>query len=230
MIQHNLMALTSSPNTNMLTNIPNKLGCTVNMPQQLVRVFRPPEDCEMCRGLRQIDKVANITQESFHQRKDIMNLLFNPQIDKDVSFLLSGLLLKGEVEGSLREEQSAQSLTLAPTPSDLIIGGVAAQPLPHPFPPNSLGAGRCHNFINWLYLRPRFQVRSHWLDRNARTAGGPLPTPPPTSISTYPSHISLRPEACELGVEERDVISTSGCIPEGQDLDLDDYTTLCDSL
>ncbi|XP_069688240.1 uncharacterized protein [Periplaneta americana] len=42
--------------------------CTINMPPQLVRVFRPPEDCDMCRGLRQVDRIANISPANFKKR------------------------------------------------------------------------------------------------------------------------------------------------------------------
>ncbi|PSN33933.1 hypothetical protein C0J52_23016 [Blattella germanica] len=38
------------------------------MPQQLVRVFRPPEDCDMCRGLRQVDRIANISPANFKKK------------------------------------------------------------------------------------------------------------------------------------------------------------------
>lgn len=41
--------------------------CTIDMPQQLVRVFRPPEDCSMCRGLRRIDRVSNLSPIGFQE-------------------------------------------------------------------------------------------------------------------------------------------------------------------
>ena len=44
------------------------LQCTINMPQQLLRLFRPPEDCDMCRGLRQVDRIANISPANFKKR------------------------------------------------------------------------------------------------------------------------------------------------------------------
>lgn len=42
--------------------------CTISMPQQLIRMFRPPENCDMCRGLRQVDRIANISPANFKKR------------------------------------------------------------------------------------------------------------------------------------------------------------------
>ncbi|XP_071440254.1 bifunctional arginine demethylase and lysyl-hydroxylase JMJD6-like [Hetaerina americana] len=43
-------------------------ACAVYMPDQLVKALRPPEDCSMCRGLTQVDKVVNISPAAFEER------------------------------------------------------------------------------------------------------------------------------------------------------------------
>ncbi|KAG8226926.1 hypothetical protein J437_LFUL004644, partial [Ladona fulva] len=42
--------------------------CAIYMPEQLVKAFRPPEDCSMCQGLTQVDKVVNISPDIFEER------------------------------------------------------------------------------------------------------------------------------------------------------------------
>ncbi|GFG33522.1 hypothetical protein Cfor_02428 [Coptotermes formosanus] len=41
--------------------------CTVSMPDQLLKVFRPPVDCSMCQGINLIEKVARITPSQFEE-------------------------------------------------------------------------------------------------------------------------------------------------------------------
>ncbi|KAJ9579290.1 hypothetical protein L9F63_024603, partial [Diploptera punctata] len=41
--------------------------CTISMPDQLLKTFRPPEDCSMCRGLHQVDKVSKISPGQFEE-------------------------------------------------------------------------------------------------------------------------------------------------------------------
>ncbi|PSN56432.1 hypothetical protein C0J52_09545 [Blattella germanica] len=59
--------------------------CTIHMPDQLVKIFRPPEDCAMCEGLTHVEKVSKISPNLFENTafttiskdkyKDIMNLI-----------------------------------------------------------------------------------------------------------------------------------------------------------
>ncbi|XP_063230517.1 uncharacterized protein LOC134535374 [Bacillus rossius redtenbacheri] len=44
------------------------MHCSASVPQRLAGVFRPPEDCAVCRGLRQIDRVANTSWAALRQR------------------------------------------------------------------------------------------------------------------------------------------------------------------
>ena len=52
----------------LLTGIRVLLQCTITMPEVLVKAFRPPEDCAMCKDVTEVERVSKITPWQFEDR------------------------------------------------------------------------------------------------------------------------------------------------------------------